>query len=886
MINRMNRIFLLFCVLSSAFCASSWGIDTAQVELRVTTSTLSSPAFIRRDDSDGMVFKDPFSGGEVRLQDLWDGGGDHGALSGLGDDDHTQYLNSARHSSAHDATFNNAMAISGDADSNATLGAHVADTDIHWKRPARSLVVSKDGTGQYATIAAALAVANAAASSSNPYEVVVFPGTYTEAGLSLSAYVSLRGLTPSNTMAGAAQTLITNPVGGSGSDAALATLSGNNTVVGIAWNQARDYDGIQCQGASIAIVGCSIAMGGSDATKYGIAQTGGSLRTLEVRDTIVVAQSGARIANLASASSWTTWRDCQFFWDSASASTDIGIYFAHGYIHRMYRCSFTSQNGSASGADFVRFNMDSGVAQGLVEGCDFSLAGGAPGLELRALRCEAGEVAFRNSRVDWTDADGTQVDLYVDSGATIYTQSSAWDSPGGEDGDGSVEPLEEGDGTFDDLRARSLNVSGPTVLEDLEVNGTLSGTAFAEGAYWTTETYQGGMAGKRADYLLLGDYGIAPDHITSGTMGIFYAQGAAEFDAAVYVDALTASRVVVTGASKELASSAVTATELGYVSGVTSALQTQLNAKQGLDATLTAWAAYNTNGLLTQTAADTFTGRTLTGDSEIVVANGNGVSGNPTLSIASSLARDSELPVGANPSATVNGTATNGSAPTWLRSDGAPALADPFTPADGTQNVTGSIVASGHIDSQSYVEVLNANAFVYISDTTASAKDLAIRVDGNIARFYELAGTAGDLFNIDLANKRVGIGDDTPAALFTVGSGDLFQVDSSGNIASTGTGTQESNGFFRTDNGTNGTPGVAGAAGDFYAEGIIEGDGNLDIGGTGTFAGAIRGNGGFTSSDGSAGLTQVITVLGGLSGTDQFIFTFKGGILTAYSTVP
>lgn len=55
---------------------------------------------------------------------------------------------------------------------------------------------------------------------------------------------------------------------------------------------------------------------------------------------------------------------------------------------------------------------------------------------------------------------------------------------------------------------------------------------------------------------------------------------------------------------------------------------------QPLDATLTAVAAYNTNGLLTQTAADTFTGRTIIGTvDQITVTNGSGVSGNPTLSI-------------------------------------------------------------------------------------------------------------------------------------------------------------------------------------------------------------------------------------------------------------
>lgn len=53
-----------------------------------------------------------------------------------------------------------------------------------------------------------------------------------------------------------------------------------------------------------------------------------------------------------------------------------------------------------------------------------------------------------------------------------------------------------------------------------------------------------------------------------------------------------------------------------------------------LDATLNALAAYNTNGFIAQTAADTFAGRTLTAAStKIVITDGDGVANNPTFDV-------------------------------------------------------------------------------------------------------------------------------------------------------------------------------------------------------------------------------------------------------------
>ena len=78
-----------------------------------------------------------------------------------------------------------------------------------------------------------------------------------------------------------------------------------------------------------------------------------------------------------------------------------------------------------------------------------------------------------------------------------------------------------------------------------------------------------------------------------------------------------------------------------------------------LDATLNSLAAFNSNGILTQTAADTFAARTITGTTNrLTVTNGSGVSGDPTLDIAATyVGQTSITTLGTIASGTWNGTA-------------------------------------------------------------------------------------------------------------------------------------------------------------------------------------------------------------------------------------
>lgn len=211
---------------------------------------------------------------------------------------------------------------------------------------------------------------------------------------------------------------------------------------------------------------------------------------------------------------------------------------------------------------------------------------------------------------------------------------------------------------------------------------------------------------------------------------------------------LTADRAVISNGSGKVAVSPTTSTELGYVAGVTSAIQTQLNSKQATDAELTAIAALATDGLIAKTGAGTAATRTITaGSAAVTVTNGDGVSGNPTV----------DLPASGVAAATygsvtqVAQVAVNAKGVVTSAADVAIAIPSTqvtnFTAAAKAATVQNSLFGSS-TDTAPSVSAVNSALNTVLLNPMTTAGDIIIRDASNITARLG-AGTQDQLLSID-----------------------------------------------------------------------------------------------------------------------------------------
>jgi hypothetical protein len=180
-------------------------------------------------------------------------------------------------------------------------------------------------------------------------------------------------------------------------------------------------------------------------------------------------------------------------------------------------------------------------------------------------------------------AQTTQADngIYVAS-AGPWTRATDFDN--WSEVPGAFTFIEKGDTYADTGWVCTSNAGGTigvTAITFTQFSGAGSYTADGEGIYLDGSIFKleldGSTLSKSATGLKVADLGIANAQISSS--------------AAIALDklaALTASKALLSDASGVVTASTVTSTELGYVSGVTSAIQTQLDGKQATGSYITA----------------------------------------------------------------------------------------------------------------------------------------------------------------------------------------------------------------------------------------------------------------------------------------------------------
>ena len=200
------------------------------------------------------------------------------------------------------------------------------------------------------------------------------------------------------------------------------------------------------------------------------------------------------------------------------------------------------------------------------------------------------------------------------------------------------------------------------------------------------------------------------------------------------LDGITGTTVTDLNSIAGYAAKNVSAAEFGYLDGVTSAIQTQIDGKQPIDPTLTALAAMDSpSGIVVQTSATTFDKRTLAAPAAgITISNADGVSGNPTFALANDLAALEALATNGYVVRTGDGTATtrtiNGTAGNISVTNG----------DGGASNTDINLVSVSQAASGSFVKVtldtfgrVSGNTPVVSADITALVDATYVNISGD-----------------------------------------------------------------------------------------------------------------------------------------------------------
>ena len=270
--------------------------------------------------------------------------------------------------------------------------------------------------------------------------------------------------------------------------------------------------------------------------------------------------------------------------------------------------------GSASGAgDFQEITLGSNLS---MSGTTLSASGGG------ISDGDKGDITVSSSGAVWT----------IDNMAVTYAKMqdvSAASKLLGRGDSGSGSPQEITLGTGLSMSGTTLNSSGGGVSDGDKGDITVS----SSGTVWTIDNDVVTFAKMQniGTGNVLGRYSSLSGDVQE--LAVTYPLTASGGTLATDATLTALAGLSTNGLLTQTATDTFTARTLTGGTGVTISNGDGVsgNPSVSLDATLVALAGYNTNGLLTQTAADTFTGRTITAGNGISITNGNGVSGNPTI---------------------------------------------------------------------------------------------------------------------------------------------------------------------------------------------------------------------------------------------------------------